>query len=103
MNGWTPGRRYEVDGVQFYVDNGRKGSHGEPDLVLRHADGRPVSMALAFFLVDFFSMDEDRRYPPPAKGWRKFFAALHTARKHGWYWAQAELDAERANLFGGGW
>jgi len=98
---WGPGT-YELHGMRFRVVPGRK---EDGDLRLEwsvRGEWRPVKMAVAAFLVDFFVENEEhlRQFRPH---WRStgeafFIAFLRDAVARGWQAAAATLERQRASV-----
>lgn len=106
MRRFNPGDLFEIGGMHFRVVPGSKTPRG-PGQDLRldwlRSDGcwRPVKMAHAGLIVDFFFENEDVLYPPPQfDGGRRFTDYLKHGLKHGWQSAEAGLRIEKeAKLF----
>lgn len=90
-----PGQREVVNGRLYIIEQGEKTSN---DLRLVYANGDPIKMELTFFLIDFFTYNEDRRYEHEPS-WRfgggdYFMTMCAHAYRHGWQRAaRAVADA----------
>lgn len=88
-----------VDGIDLITTPGTK-FPGDLRLMVRGTDGqwRPVHMAFAFYLIDFFSENERER--TQYMEWRRngdefFMAACWDAVRRGWRAAADRLQRQR--------
>lgn len=96
---WSAGQSTSVSGVSFRVVVGKK-EPGDLRLEWRTSAGwRPIDMAAAALMVDFFVENEEhlRQYRPhwQQTGADYFFGFLHDAVDTGWEAANDTLQAQR--------
>ena len=88
------GQRGKLNGIEWLVGQGRK-APGDLTLVIRSPNFRLVPMALVGLCTEFFCENEDRLYPPPALGGRRFLNYLEGSVVLGWELAASALADER--------
>lgn len=101
---WQPRPWFEVDGLWFKVERGKKApddlrldilaAYRDEETGLVEARALPVSMSFSAILADFFYENENVLYPPPRfKGGKRHSQHMALAEQQGWEVAEA-LKAE---------
>lgn len=98
---WHSNQRSRISGVDLLIEDGTK-VPGDLRLMVRGSDGmwRAVDMALAFYLVDFFTENEDNirlhRGHWRQNGQRYFLSKCIQAIRLGWRNVADEIERQRA-------
>jgi len=93
---FNAGEYFNVSGIEFRVEQGRK--HPDDRVLLwwsQEYGWKPIEMTVGFLLADFFFENEEVLYPKPAKGGDYYLDACEVAARNGWRQADEQLKAAK--------